>query len=144
MQWPLLQKIHLLQAISLMFGVINCIHSRGKKHKHYGNGVTLRVQNLCLECCQSLGQSICQQSRFRSFQRGSVSLCWSKGCKLMVHQNLKIIQSSGTWTRAEGEWFDSGRQAELVLVPAKFLLSLQMESFLFFSILSKKREEFQN
>ena len=38
-----------------------------KKYKHYGNGVILTMQNLSSKCCQSLGQIICQQRRFRSF-----------------------------------------------------------------------------
>ena len=53
--------------------------------------------------------TICQQRRFRSIERGTVSLCKSNGCKVTIHQTWRIIQSSGTRTQATGNWFDSGQ-----------------------------------
>ena len=52
--------------------------------------------------------------RFRSFKRGNVSLCRSKCCKVMVYQNLSIIQSSRTQTQATCKCFDSGRVVEFL------------------------------
>ena len=37
--------------------------------------VSLYEHYISLICCQSLDQKLCQQRRFRSFQRGIVSLC---------------------------------------------------------------------
>ena len=75
-------------------------------NKPYVNGVTLTGQNLSLKYCQSLDQTICQQKRFRSFKRGTVRLCRSKGCKVVACQTLKIITLSGTQTLAI--WFEWG------------------------------------
>ena len=54
----------------------------------------------------------CMLRRFRSFHRGIVSLCRSKGSKVTVSQTLKMIPSPWTRLRAELVWFDSGRAAE--------------------------------
>ena len=58
-------------------------------------------------------------SSFRSLKRGTVSLCRLKGCKVMAHQTLRIIQSYGIQTLAASKWFDSGR-------PAEFFSNLQL------------------
>ena len=50
--------------------------------------------------------------RSRSFHRGIVDLCRSKGCKVVVCQTLKMILLSGSQTPASLEWSDSGRMAE--------------------------------
>ena len=44
--------------------------------KRCGNGFILTEQNLPLKCYQSLNKTICQQRRFRSFKRDTVSFCW--------------------------------------------------------------------
>ena len=49
--------------------------------------VFLNEQNL--KCCQSLGQILCQQKRFRSFQRGIVDPRRSKDCKATSCQSWK-------------------------------------------------------
>ena len=46
-------------------------------------------QNLSLKCLQSLEQRMSQQKRFRSFKRGTVSLCRSKGCKTTSCQSWR-------------------------------------------------------
>ena len=51
---------------------------------HFENGVTLTRKKLSLKCCQSPGQIIHHQKEFRSFKRGTVSLCRSKGFKVTV------------------------------------------------------------
>ena len=58
-------------------------------HKPYVNEVTMTGHNLSLKCLQSLGQRLSQQMRFRSFKRGTVSLCRSKGCKNTSCQNQR-------------------------------------------------------
>ena len=50
--------------------------------------------------------------RSRSFQRGTVSLNRSKGCKVMIHQTLRMIPSSGTLSRATIVWCLVGRAAD--------------------------------
>ena len=49
--------------------------------------------------------------RFRSFKRGTVSLCRSMGCKVVVCQTLKMIWLSRKRTRAALVWFEFGRVA---------------------------------
>ena len=51
-------------------------------------------------------------TRSRSFQRGTVSLCRSKGWKVVVRQSLRIIQLSWAWTWAAHVWFNTGQAAE--------------------------------
>ena len=58
-------------------------------NKPYVNEVTLNGQNLYLKCLYSLGQRLSQQMRFRSFKRGTVSLCRSKGCKTTSCQSWR-------------------------------------------------------
>ena len=61
-------------------------------HKPYVNGATLKGKFLIL-----LSVRKTEKEWARSFQRGTVSLCRSKGCKFTVHQTLrmiKIIQNS--------------------------------------------------
>ena len=53
-------------------------------HKAYVNGVILRGKNLYLKYCQSFEQKLQRGQDF--FQRGTMSLCRSKGCKVRVRQ----------------------------------------------------------
>ena len=50
--------------------------------------------------------------RFRSFQRGTVGLCRSTGCKVASCQSWRMILSSRNRTRAARVWFEVGRLAE--------------------------------
>ena len=95
------KQIH--QGLFITNVFIDLHHTAVTKHKYYGNGAILTAQNLSLKYCQSLGQTICQQKRFTSFKRGTVSLCRSKSCEVKVHQTLRIIQLSKTQTRAASE-----------------------------------------
>ena len=55
------------------------------------NGVILRGQNLSLKFYESLEQKLEVNKGSRSFQRGTVSLCRSKGCKVTICQSCKFI-----------------------------------------------------
>ena len=80
-------------------------------NRPYVNRVTLIGQNLSLKYCQYLVQTIRHQKSFRSFKRGTVSLCRSKGCKVVDCQTLRMISLSRTRTRAALVWFNSCRSA---------------------------------
>ena len=79
-------------------------------HKPYVNEVTLTRQNLSLKRLYSLGKRLSQQMRFRSFKRGTVSLCMSKGCKITSFQSWRSEKNPATrptshHTRATRVWF---------------------------------------
>ena len=63
------------------------------------------VNGVILKCFMSLGQTICQQRRLRSFRRGTVSFFRSKGCKVVVSKTLVMIPLSRTQTWAARVWF---------------------------------------
>ena len=46
---------------------------------------------------QSLSKKICQQKRFRSIKRGTVSLCRSKGCKVMDNPIIQDSNLGRSW-----------------------------------------------
>ena len=48
----------------------------------------------------------------RSFQRVTVSLCRSKGCKVMGYQTLRMIQSFRTWPN---HYIDSTQETDSIL-----------------------------
>ena len=50
--------------------------------------------------------------RLRSFQRGTVGLCRSTGCKVTSCQSWRMFLSSGNRTWAALEWFKAGQMAE--------------------------------
>ena len=52
-----------------------------------------------------------------SFQRGTVSLCLSNGCKIKIHQTLRMIKSPGTQTQIVRMWFDSNQVAKIFFKP---------------------------
>ena len=84
------------------------VQSKNFMNKSYINGVILRGQNLSLKCCQSLEQNYVRKgSKF--FQRDTVTLCRSKGCKVTVRETLGKIQLYGTQTRTARMWFDSSQ-----------------------------------
>ena len=75
----------------------NVIQSRAKVYKlllnkPYGNGLTLGDKNFLKNNASLLNQRYVLKS-FRSFQRGTVSLCWLKGYKVAVPQTLRTIYS---------------------------------------------------
>ena len=56
----------------------------------------------------------------RSYQRGTLSLCRSKGCKVTVRQTVRMLKNSGLEPWAELEWCDSGQEAEVFVKPQTF------------------------
>ena len=79
-------------------------------HKQYWNGVISKMLPF------SWAETVLTTTS-RSFQRGNVSPCSSKGCKVMVRQSLKMIQLSRTWSQAAHLWFDSEGVAEIFFKP---------------------------
>ena len=75
--------------------------------KLYLNGFTLTDQNLSLKYYQSL-----EQKRSRSFQRGAMSLCSSKGGKLQAIKLLRMILLSMSRTWAACVLFNSDGVAD--------------------------------
>ena len=73
------------------------------------------------KCCQSIEQKLCEQRGQYLFLE---VLFRSKDYKVTVCQNLRMIQSSWTQTRAACIWLDSGRAAG-------FFLDLQLWQLVF-------------
>ena len=65
-------------------------------YKPYVNEVTLNQQNLYSKSCQSSELKLCMLRRLRSFQRGTVGLCRSTGCKVTSCQSWKFEKNSAT------------------------------------------------
>ena len=69
---------HFLRWAVLQWCAIEFLHLL---HMPYWNEVTLNRDKICYNCCKILEQKLCQQRRFRSFWRGTVGLCRSKGIR---------------------------------------------------------------
>ena len=69
-------------------------------------------KKLYQKSCYASKLIICMLRRFRPFQRGTVGLCRSTGCKVTGCQSWRMILSSGNRTRAARIWFEYGWVAE--------------------------------
>ena len=63
-------------------------------NKTYGNEVTLNDQNLYQKSCQTFILNLYMLKRVSSFERGTVGLCRSIGCKVTTCQSWSFEKNS--------------------------------------------------
>ena len=71
---------------------------------HLYKWVILRWHNLSSKCCQSL-EYLETLLTTRFFQRDTLSLCRSKGCKITVHQTLRDLECTSTPAEQQNIFF---------------------------------------
>ena len=79
----------------------------------YINGVILTKKNLSLKCCRSFEQKMLTTG-LRSFQRGAVGLCRSKGYKVTSSQTFEVDPI----VRAVHVWFQLRLSSRIFFKPS--------------------------
>ena len=90
--------------------IIQCVTIENRQSPFYViNRVTLAGKKLYQKSCWASELTICMLRGFRSFQKGTLGLCRSTGCKVTSCQSWRMILSSEnrTWAALE-----MGRLAE--------------------------------
>ena len=78
-------------------------------NKPYVNEVASIEHNLYQKSCLSSQLKLRLLGRLRSFQKGTVGLCRSIGCKVTSFQSWRMILLSKNRTQGALVWFDLGR-----------------------------------